>query len=83
VLLVHATSLNLRKLQIFGDSKVVVDWVNGKIQMQVLRARNLMEQIREFLTTFEWFSVTHVPRSLNSIADELSKDALDLDGGLS
>jgi hypothetical protein len=42
-----------------------------------------MEQIREFLTTFEWFSVTHVPRSLNSIANELSKDAIQLDGGIS
>jgi ribonuclease HI len=42
-LLLHATSMNLRKLQIFGDSKAVVDWVKVKIQMQVLRARNLME----------------------------------------
>jgi ribonuclease HI len=80
-LLAYATSLNLRKNQIFGDSKAVVDRVNGKNHMQVLRARNLMVQIQTLFSTFEWYSVSHIPKALNVQADKLSKEALELDKG--
>jgi ribonuclease HI len=80
-MIVHVTSLNLRKIQIFGDSKSVVEWEKGKNQMHVLRARNLMEQIKSFLSSMEWFSISHIPISLNTQADELSKEALELDKG--
>jgi len=47
--------------------------------MQVLRARNLMEQIKYFLSSMEWFSINHIPRALNAQSDDLSKEALELD----
>jgi hypothetical protein len=42
-LLFMVSSLNLRKVQIFGDSKIIVDWVNGKgdIQVACLAARKV------------------------------------------
>jgi hypothetical protein len=46
-------SLNLRKLQIFGDSQVVVDWINGKTQIQVARLQPVMNRIRELLGELE------------------------------
>jgi len=51
-----AISLNLHKLQIFGDSQVVVDWVNGKGQILVARLQPLMKRIKELLGELEWFS---------------------------
>jgi len=45
--------LNLRKVQICGDSKVVVDWVSGKEKLQVGHLQPIMRQIREHLARFE------------------------------
>jgi ribonuclease HI len=80
--IVHGHILKLCKIQILGDSKAVVEWVNGHNQMQVLRLKTLMAQIhRSFFASLEWFSINHIPRELNSLADELSKEALLLDMG--
>jgi ribonuclease HI len=76
-----AISLNLRKLQIFGDSLVVVDWMNGKVQIQVASLQPIMIRIRELLGELEWFSCSHVYRELNQKADQLSKEALELEAG--
>lgn len=40
-----------------------------------------MEQIQTFLSSLEWFSISHVPKALNAQADKLSKEALELDKG--
>jgi ribonuclease HI len=40
-------SLNLRKVQIFGDSQVVVEWVKGKVQIQVACFQPLMRRIHD------------------------------------
>jgi len=70
------TTLNLCKIQILGDSKAVVEWVNGHNQMQVLRIKTLMAHICSFFASLEWFSINHIPRDLNSLADQLSKEVL-------
>jgi ribonuclease HI len=74
-------SLNLRKLQIFGDSQVVVDWINGKTHIQVARLQPVMNMIREMLGELEWYSCSHVYRELNQKVDQLSKEALEMEFG--
>jgi len=36
-LLFYANLLNPRKVQVFGDSNFAIDWVNNKIQIQVVK----------------------------------------------
>jgi hypothetical protein len=56
-------SLNLRKVQIFGDSKVVIEWVNGKFSLHVVSLNALKTQICSFLVEMEnWFSRYHIFR---------------------
>jgi ribonuclease HI len=65
-----------RKLQVFGDSKLVIDWANGKNSAQDIRLANIMRDIKLTFQSFEWLSFHHILWKLNSKADELSKEAL-------
>lgn len=64
-----------------GDSRITIDWVNGKFLLQVVQLQPLMRQIRSFLSKLEWYSFNHICRELNVLADELSKEALSLEKG--
>lgn len=80
-LLYYANMLDLRKMQVFGDSKVVIDWANRRVQIQVVKLQPLLNHNRNIMDEFEWSSFNHVYRKLNEIADGLSKEALELDPG--
>ena len=68
-------------MQVFGDSKMVVDWVNRRIQINSPHLQQLLNVISRFLEQFTSFSIAHVYRELNSEADKLSKMALPLEPG--
>jgi ribonuclease HI len=80
-LLLHTNMLQLRKLQVFGDSQVVVDWINGVTSFQVRQLHLIMRQVRDFIENMEWFSCRHILRELNEVAYKLSKEALYLEVG--
>jgi hypothetical protein len=61
-----------------GDSKLVIDWENGKNSAQDIRLQNIMWDIKLTCRAFERLSFLHILRELNSKADELSKEALSL-----
>jgi hypothetical protein len=81
-LLFVVDNLSLRKVQIMGDTKTTVDWVNGHFHLHVSRLKPSMVQIFYFLLAMDWFSISHIYRELNSLADELSKESLSLDEGI-
>lgn len=64
---------DIRKLQILGDSKLVIDWAQGKIDIQNTSLATVMREIRLTFQSFEWLSFHHILRELNLKADELSK----------
>jgi hypothetical protein len=74
------SSLNLRKMQFFDDSKVIIDWVNGKSKLHVVNLNTRKQQICSFLGEIEWFSCSHVFRELNSATEQAIKRGSDLDG---
>ena len=65
-------------MQLFEDSKMTIDWANGKIQINAPHLQHLLKAIREKITTFETISFNHIYRELNSEANKLSKMALAL-----
>ena len=69
------------QLQVFGDSKMVVDWVNMKIQINAPHLQQLMKAIERLLEFFIGFRIAHIYRELNMEVDDLSKLALLLDPG--
>ena len=44
-----AINNNISQLQVFGDSKMVVDWVNRKIQINAPSLQQLLRAIRRLL----------------------------------
>jgi ribonuclease HI len=72
----------IKKVQIFGDSKLVVDWVNRKVSMDDIRLNFLLQDIQQDLNAMEWYSCNHIYRELNSQVDALSKEALALPSGV-
>ena len=68
--------------QVLGDSKLIIDWANGKNSMENLLFQPLVEKFREIKNHLDSVSFHHVYRELNEIADQLSNEALTLHEGL-
>jgi ribonuclease HI len=69
---------NMTKLQVFGDSKLVIDWARGQNNIQNPRLASILRDIKLTFRNFKWLSFQHILRELNTKADELSKEALQL-----
>jgi len=63
---------NIWKIDIKGDSMLVVNQVNGKWQCNKPTLYNLKNQVLKLLKGIT-FTLTHVPREQNTEADMLSK----------
>jgi hypothetical protein len=72
-LLEAAKEKNLTKLQVFGDSKMAIDWANGKSTIQNPNLASILQDIKLSFRAFERISFHHILRELNSKVDELSK----------
>jgi len=56
-----------------GDSKLVIDWENGKNLVQDIRLQNIMRDIKLTCCAFEKLSFLHILQKMNSKADKHSK----------
>jgi ribonuclease HI len=76
-----AHRLEIDQLQLLGDSKTVVDWLNYKSNLQVSSLMGWMEKIRELITLFNTIRFDHIYREENVEADVLSKKSLQVPEG--
>lgn len=60
-----------------GDSELIVRQVRGEYETKDPDLRECRVRVRELLTAFSEWSITHVPREANERADELANEALD------
>eukprot|EP00253_Pinus_taeda_P036198 PITA_36198 len=67
---------NILRIQIYGDSMNVINWVNGKsiCQNQILKV--VLDEILSLKSHFNNISFCHIYREKNTIADQLSKTGL-------
>ena len=70
---------NIRKINVFGDSKLAVEQVNGNWKVKSENIKPLYEEIISLVTreNFDKITFQHVKRNLNKKADELANLALD------
>lgn len=66
-----------RHLDIFMDSLLVVNQIKGqyKVKNQELKPKHLA--VTKLLDIFPSYSINHIPRDDNSLADELANQAMD------
>jgi ribonuclease HI len=66
-----AHRLGIDQLQLLGDSKTVIDWLNFKSNLQVSSLMDWMEKIQELITFFNTIRFDHIYREENEEADIL------------
>jgi ribonuclease HI len=66
-----------RKLSIFLDSELLVRQINGIYKVKNKNLQDLMKEVRKLLSFFDEYTVEHVNRSKNKVADQLANDAID------
>ena len=81
LLLCFAIERNCKKLQVFGDSLVVINWINKIQKCRNTSLAALFEEVSRLLTNFESLTLKHVYREQNMDADRLSKARINLAGG--
>jgi probable phosphoglycerate mutase len=65
------------RLEIFLDSKLVVEQVTGRWKVKEARLQSLQTKAKELLAAFPEFEIKHVERERNKGADALANMALD------
>jgi len=75
-LLLLASRLSIMEIHIQGDSKIIIDWLKGKGRLQVAALECWKDHIKEISKLFQNITFEHVFREGITVADSLSKRAL-------
>jgi len=71
-----AELLGVQHIQLIGDSKVIIVWLNKKGKLQAINIEGWKGKIRELISSFSGIYFQHIFREANVKADILSKQAL-------
>ena len=82
LILLLAVEKNIRKINIMGDSLLIINWANKHSECHTLRLRPILEEIHLLVTRFDHISFSHVYREQNELADKVSKEAMGLHLGV-
>jgi ribonuclease HI len=76
-----AYRLGIDQLQVLGDSKIVIDWLNFRGNLQVTSLVGWMDKILDLIKSFNTIRFDHIYREENEEADALSKKSLQVPEG--
>jgi ribonuclease HI len=79
--LILACRLHTDELLLLGDSKIIIDWLNGQADFHVVALERWKERTQEATLSIRNLSFSHIYREENSEADTLSKKALHMPSG--
>jgi len=71
-----ALELGLKRLDIYGDSELIIKQIKGEYRVKNPGMKPLYQEATALLTKFEW-QITHVLRAENKEADSLVNLTLD------
>jgi hypothetical protein len=77
-LLMLAMTKKVYNLQVYGDSMLLTKWLNNEQGIHINFLQALAKQIKVNTEQFTRITFIHVYKELNSKADTLSKDGLQL-----
>ena len=64
-----------KAVEMFSDSRLIVGQVKGELEARDARMQEYLGQVRCIQTKFEFFDLSHIPRSGNTHADSLASFA--------
>jgi ribonuclease HI len=76
-----ARRLEVKKLRVLADSELMVKQINGRYRVKAPHLIPLWRAALNALKQFEAWSINHVPREENHLADEAANRAIDQKAG--
>lgn len=73
----RARELGVREVEVFADSELMIRQLGGRYQVKSPTLRPLYEEALRLLNHFSRVKLVHVPREMNTAADEMSNRAID------
>lgn len=61
----------------YMDSQLVVEQMNGNYKVKSENVKPLFQEVRRIADQFKSFTISHVPREKNTLADALANRAMD------
>jgi len=71
--------LGAAKVKVYSDSKLLVNQLTGNFKVKQPHLRKLFLKAIKYIPEFEYFSIEHIERKYNKIADALANDYIKLD----
>jgi ribonuclease HI len=81
LLLLFAKEKNVNSLHIFGDSLNVINWVWKSQQCHNIHLLPILEEVQRLVASFDTLVVHHVFRERNMVANQLSKEGVQMGHG--
>ena len=73
----EALKRHCRKVRIFLDSELLVNQVTGAYRVRNRELKILMVELRRLLSFLDGYTIEHIARTSNALADSLANDAID------
>jgi len=70
------SEIGINKIDIFLDSELIVKQLKGEYKVKNKRLIKLYDRVKNLLRNFE-YTVSHVKREKNKVADKLANEAID------
>ncbi|CAD8137557.1 unnamed protein product [Paramecium octaurelia] len=71
----YTLNLGINYLECFGDSKLIIDGMNNKINFKQQHLEDIRAAISDYAQLFKMVRYTHISRNQNEIADKLASNA--------
>ena len=68
-----AKELGFRHIEVYGDSELVINQLNGEYKCKKATLKEYKEKIENLLNEFWTYKLTHVKRKFNKAADKLCR----------
>lgn len=81
MLITKAWEWGVTTLQVFRDSKIILEWAKGTMNCNILCLRPLLEEVKHISSLYELITFVDAYRERNTMADTLSKVGMQLQGG--
>ena len=63
----------MAKIQIFGDSQLVINWAYGKFRLLNLDLSMILQELNRLIDCFDFVVLKHIYWERNTYADALAK----------
>jgi ribonuclease HI len=66
-----------KEIEVFSDSQLLTKQIRGEYAVRNQKLKELFKKAQELINRFSYFSLDHIPRKENILADRMANEVLD------